>query len=103
MVDESCNVAADMGVPAPRAVHPEDPDAPLGEVTLLAFFACLVVANQLAGVVDDAGVLRNRLGRKYPVTVDVRAPADDLRKLFLSSHLLLRYTAGVSRTAAGSV
>jgi hypothetical protein len=56
MVDEARDVAADAGVAAPRAVDAKDPDAAVAEISCLAGGA-RSIAYQLAGVIDDAGVL----------------------------------------------
>src|SRR5262245_8172407 len=79
VVDEPRDVAADVRIAAPVPVHPEHPDTALGEVPLLALFA-FVVAHQLAGVVDDAAVLRNMLRREHAVSMDRRSAPDDFRQ-----------------------
>jgi hypothetical protein len=78
VVDEAGDVAADTGVPAPAPVDPEHPDAPFGEVPLFAR-GDLVVADELAGVVDDARVLVDRFGREDAKAVQLRAPPNDPR------------------------
>ena len=79
MIDEAGDVAADGGVAAPGAIDPEHPDASLCEVSLLARPA-VAIAHQLAGVVDDARVLGDRLGGEHAVAVQLRPAADDLRE-----------------------
>src|SRR3954469_23456579 len=73
VVDEPRDVAADCGVAAPRPVDAKHPDAPFGEIPLLARFA-VAVPDQLARIVDDARVLRDRFAREDAETVEFRAP-----------------------------
>src|SRR5581483_2961725 len=86
VIDEPRDVAADVRVAAPRAVDAEHPDASLGEISFLARLARLVVADQLAGVVDDACVLRDRLGGEHAIPVHRRSTARDLRQRLRASH-----------------
>src|ERR1051326_3336854 len=65
VVDEAREAAADVGVPAPRAVDAKDPDAAFLEVPLLSRLALLVISDQLACVVDDARVLFDGLRGKH--------------------------------------
>src|ERR1043166_3906797 len=53
VVDEAREIAADVRVAHPAAVHREAPDASALQVARLAFQALLVI-DQLARVVDDA-------------------------------------------------
>src|SRR5262249_42135103 len=81
VVDEPPDVAAELCVAAPGPVDAEPPDAAAGEVALLALLA-LVVAHQLAGVVDDPPVLRNPLGGEHAESMDCRsAPGDSRQRL----------------------
>src|SRR5262245_57420575 len=86
VVDEPRHVAADVGIPAPRAVHAEDPGAAFREIPRLARLALPVVANQLAGVVDDARVLRDGLAGEDAEAVYRRAPAGYLREAGRARH-----------------
>src|SRR4029079_8131376 len=65
VIDEPRDVAADVGVPAPLAIHAEHPDAALAELAVLARLA-LLVGDQLSGVVDDPLVLVDRLDGEDP-------------------------------------
>ena len=69
VIDEPGDVAADCRVAAPGAIDAKDPDAALLPVALFARFTRLVIADQLTGVVDDAGVLRDRLRGEHAVSV----------------------------------
>src|SRR3954452_12120914 len=71
VIDEAGDVAADRRVTAPDTIDAEDPDAPLLEVSRLARRA-VAITNQLAGVVDDPRVLRDRLGREHAIAVQLR-------------------------------
>src|SRR5690349_4771663 len=86
VVDEPRDVAADVGVAAPRAIHAKHPDAALLQVTLLARFALIVVANQLAGVIDDPRAFRDRFCREHAEPVDGRSSTRDFRKARRSAH-----------------
>src|SRR5262249_59612073 len=77
MVDEPRDVAIDVRVAAPGAVDAEHPQLAAFAITLLARLALLVIPNQLARVVDDAGVLRDRFRREDTVAVNARASLND--------------------------
>src|SRR5262249_7256115 len=58
VVDEPRDVPAHVRVAAPHAVDAEDPDAALLQVLIFARVELFAVADELAGVVDDARALR---------------------------------------------
>jgi hypothetical protein len=86
VIDEPGDVATDRRVAAPRPVDPKDPDAALSQVALFTRLARIVITQQLAVIVDDAGILRNRLGRKHAVSMNGGFAADDFRKSRASGH-----------------
>ena len=92
MVDEPRDVAADVRVTAPRAVHAEHPDAPVVQIALFAGFAVLVVPNQLTRVVDDVRVLRDWLPGEDAESVNRRSLTQDLRKVSRLSHWNIKCT-----------
>src|SRR5690606_6903770 len=71
VVDETRDVAPDVGVDDPSVVEREAPDRAALQVSRFALPA-LLVGDLLPGVIDDALVLRDVLGREH-------APAGNLR------------------------
>src|SRR5438093_10570907 len=86
VVDEPRHVAADRRVTAPPAVDAEDPDASLRQVAFLTRLA-VAVAHELAAIIDDPLVLIDRFGGEDAEVVDLRAAADNFRKLQRFRHL----------------
>src|SRR5262249_40429199 len=80
VVDEPRDVPAHVRVAAPHAVDAEDPDAALLQVLLFARVELFAVADELAGVVDDARALRDRFGGEHALPVHGRVAADDTVK-----------------------
>ena len=85
VIDESGDVAANVRIAYPAAIHGETPDAPLLQIPGLASQALLVI-DQLASVIDDACVLVNGLESEYAPAVDSRAAAHDSRKFRFTWH-----------------
>src|SRR5262249_55196634 len=79
VIDEAGNVAADARIDDRAVRQLEAPDVSAPDVAALALEA-LLVGNLLAGVMNDALVLRNRLCR-------VDAPPLDFRTPLLDHHL----------------
>src|SRR5262245_59435906 len=84
VVDEARDVAADRCVAAPYAVDPKYPHTAFAQVAFFARVAVFVVSNQLAGIVDDAAVLRYRFRREDPVTMHRRLAPHDPRQNLLT-------------------
>src|SRR5262249_5549974 len=85
MVDETCDVAADLCIAHPAPVHGEAPD--LAAFQILRFTPeALLVADQLAFVGDDAGVLVDRLKREYTPAMQLRSSPLDARQLHIPVH-----------------
>jgi hypothetical protein len=69
VVDESGVVAADTGVDDAPVRQLEAPNVSILDVPALALEAFLI-GNPLAGIVDNALVLRNVRGRKHSPSLD---------------------------------
>src|SRR5262245_17724009 len=100
MIDEPRDVPADRGVTTPRAVDPEDPDATLIEVALLARLA-VPITNELAGVIDDSRVLRDGFVGEDAEAVHLGPFSDYLRQLvWVRAPMRTPQFARTSRTVA---
>jgi hypothetical protein len=86
MIDEPGDVATDRRVAAPVPVDPEHPDAALLEVARLTRLTLFVVAQELAGVIDDPGIFRNRLSGEDAVAVNGRASSNDVWQAASGAH-----------------
>src|SRR5512144_1817366 len=80
MIDEPGDVAPDSRVAAPDPVHTKAPDAALFEVPFLARLAFIAVPEQLAGALNTARVLRNRLRGENAEAVDGGFASNDFRE-----------------------
>ena len=76
VINETCNVAADRRIDDGPIRQLKAPDVPAFPVPTLAFQA-LLVGDLLAGVIDDAGVLRNRARGVNAPPMDPRSPLLD--------------------------
>src|SRR4051812_38952692 len=76
VIDEARDIAADRGVDDGAVRQLEAPHAAAFDVAALALQA-LLVRNLLARVIDDAFVLRDRLGRVDAPSMDLRSPLFD--------------------------
>ena len=86
VIDEAREVAADVGVTHPAAIHREAPDAAVLQVARLACEALLVI-DELARIVDDACVLRDRFRGEHAPSMHLGAPPHDFRKVGVACHL----------------
>jgi hypothetical protein len=68
VIDESRDVAVNVGITAPRAIDTKHPDATFAQVAILAVQA-LFVRDQLTGVIDDPLVLVDWVDREYAEAV----------------------------------
>src|SRR5437867_546128 len=85
VVDEARQIAIDVRVTHPAAIHREAPDAPLLQVPCLALQALLVI-NQLACVINDACVLGDGFESEDAPAVDSRAPPRNSWKFGFTCH-----------------
>ena len=85
-MDEARDVAADVGVAHPSAVHGEAPD--LAAIQVLRFpLQAFLVVDELTGVVDDACVLVDRLEREDAPAMELGAAAYDARPRAVTWHV----------------
>jgi hypothetical protein len=76
VIDESRDVAANVRVTHPAAVHREAPDFAAFQVLRFAFETFSMI-NQLAGIVDNTGVLGDRFPREHAPPMELRTATDE--------------------------
>jgi len=86
VIDKTRDVAADVRVAHPAAIHGEAPDATFREVPGFALQALLVI-DQLTRVIDNPCVFRDWLRGEHSPSMNAGASPHDFGKVGVIHHL----------------